>query len=65
MQSTSNTKIREEPVCVLHKEEIIELAKNIEETNVSAKFNSLIDFFVLRTFLIIWYKLTSEYNLLQ
>ena len=65
MQSTSNTKIREEPVYILYKEEIIELAKNIEETNVSAKFNSLIDFFVLRTFLIIWYKLTSEYNLLQ
>ncbi len=65
MQSTSNTKIREEPVYLLHKEEIIEVAKNIKKTNVSANFNSLIDFFVLRTFLIIWYKLTSEYNLLQ
>ena len=65
MQSTSNTKIREEPVYLLHKEEIIEVAKNIEKTNVSANFNSLIDFFVLRTFLIIWYKLTSEYNLLR
>ena len=65
MQSKSNTKIREEPLYVLYKGAIIELAKNIEDTNVSAKFNSLIDFFVLGTFLIIWYKLTSEYNLLQ